>query len=203
MKTATAWSTNSDTKQAITDAFTDLVRKLGGKPSWIAVHSTFNHSGQVIVSTIKQLAPDVPVHGGSSCQAVMTETGFHSETGSSLGLMGILDPKGTYATAGLEIGYNAKSAGATAAKQALEASGRKGETPKLAWLTCAPGFEEDILAGIEEVLGENVPIVGGSAADNEIKGNWSEFVSGGVYQNGVVVTVMNQSCKVGLAFSSG
>jgi hypothetical protein len=134
---------------------------------------------------------------------VMTKDGVHNTNGKSLALLGIYDPKGTYGTAGLEITYNPQLAGATAARQALDAAGNKGEAPKLAWLTCAPGYEEDILAGIETVLGTKIPIVGGSAADDAIEGNWSEFVTGSVFHNGVVLTVMYPSTAVGVAFSSG
>jgi len=203
MKIATAWSTQDNTKYAVSEAYEELVRKLGEVPSWIAVHSTFSHSGPVIVSILKQLAPKVPFHGGTSCVGVMTEDGFHQASGKSLALLGIHDPRGAYGTAGLEITTDPRLAGATAARQALDASGRKGETPQLAWLTCAPGNEEDILAGIEEVLGANVPIVGGSAADDTIEGHWSEYVTGSLLHNGVVLTVMYPSTPVGVAFSSG
>jgi hypothetical protein len=43
----------------------------------------------------------------------------------------------------------------------------------LIWITCAPGDEEGIIAGIEEKLGRTTtPIIGGSSADNTVEGNW-------------------------------
>lgn len=203
MKIATAWSTSENTRQAVTEAFVELINQFSGFPTWIAVHATYKHDGQTIIDTLNRLAPEIPIHGGTSCLAVMTDEGFHHDSGISLGLLGILDPQGAYGTAGLEIGLNPRAAGVTAARQAIIDAERRGEQPRLAWLTCAPGFEEDILAGIEEVVGKDVPIVGGSAADDEINGNWNEFMTGKVLQNGLVLTVMYPTTRVGVAFSSG
>ncbi len=44
------------------------------------------------------------------------------------------------------------------------------------------------MRGIEETVGSNVPIVGGSAADNTIEGHWQQFANGQVYTDGVIVT---------------
>jgi hypothetical protein len=39
-------------------------------------------------------------------------------------------------------------------------------------LHATPGYEEIIIEGIEEIIKSQIPIYGGSAADNDISGKW-------------------------------
>lgn len=53
-------------------------------------------------------------------------------------------------------------------------------------LQATPGIEEGVLKGIESVLGKEIDVFGGSAADNEVKGDWRLLSSdGGVLESGV------------------
>ena len=47
----------------------------------------------------------------------------------------------------------------------------KGVKPNYFFMTATPSDEEDYIQGIQDVIG-NVPIFGGSAADNEVNGKW-------------------------------
>lgn len=204
MKTASAFNTSTDTVEALKRAYTELENKLGGTPSWLAVHGTFQHPGDLITTTLAEIAPGVPFQGGTSCLGVMTEDGFHSNAGVSLGLFGILDPDGIYGIgcAEAEVRVYSKQAGKEAITNALSNAGRK-KSPTLVWITCAPGDEEAILAGIEEGLGgAKTPIIGGSAADNSVDGKWYQVTNGQTLHNGVVVTVMYPSRPIRYAFDS-
>lgn len=57
--------------------------------------------------------------------------------------------------------------------------------------------------GIANVLGDDVPIAGGSSADHELNGSWKQFDSRSVYTNGVVVTTMFPSSEAMFYFHSG
>ncbi len=70
-------------------------------------------------------------------------------------------------------------------------------------MTSTPGHEEEILAGIESVLGPNVPVLGGSAADNAVLGNWSVIGNGAGSREGVAVSAVFPSCEPGYSFHSG
>lgn len=87
--------------------------------------------------------------------------------------------------------------------QALAAAGRSGEAPELIWLTAAPGAEEAVLAGVEDVVGRQVRIVGGSAADNDVAGDWFVFDHSQTAQNGVVVSVLFPSTDCQSTYQSG
>jgi hypothetical protein len=155
------------------------------------------------MNALGEVAPGVPLHGGTTCLGVMTEAGFHAADGVGLGLFGLKDPGGRYGVGAVESGSDPRAAGAAAAREAMAAAGRSSRSPKLIWLTSAPGFEEDVLRGIEDAVGANVPIVGGSAADNTIAGHWRQFANGETYTDGIVVTAMYPSTAVHYAFRSG
>lgn len=202
MRTASSFNTSSDTVEALKAAYADLEHKLGGSPTWMAVHSTYQHSGELIMTTLESLAPGIPFQGGTSCLGLMTEAGFHSENGVSLGLFGIRDPEGVYAVGYSEEKANPRLTGVDIIRKALHNAGRNA-LPALIWITCAPGNEEDILAGIKDGLGgANTPIIGGSSADNTIEGKWYQMTNGQVLHNGVVVTAMYPSRPVRYAFDS-
>ena len=168
----------------------------------MAVHGTYQHSSEVITTTLQSLAPNVPFQGGTSCLGIMTEAGFHSDNGVSLGLFGIRDPEGVYAVGYGEVDTDSKYTGRDVIRKALQQAG-KDTPPTLVWITCAPGDEEAVLAGIEEGLaGANTPIIGGSSADNTIEGKWYQITNGAVMHNGIVVTAMYPSRPVRYAFDN-
>jgi hypothetical protein len=88
-------------------------------------------------------------------------------------------------------------------RAALLAANRLGESPALVWLSSAPGCEETIIAGIQDVVGVSTPIVGGSAADNEISGQWQVMANHLPIGSGIVVSVLFPSVPIGTAFHSG
>jgi hypothetical protein len=202
MEIATSFNTSSDTVEALKNAYTDLENKLSGPPTWMAVHGTYQHSGEVITTTLQTVAPGVPFQGGTSCLGVMTEAGFHSDKGVSLGLFGIRDPEGVYGVGYSEPKAYSRRTGREAITNALQNAG-KNTPPTLVWITCAPGDEEGILAGIEEGLaGANSPIIGGSSADNTVEGKWYQITNGQVLYDGVVVTTMYPSRPIRYAFDN-
>jgi hypothetical protein len=86
---------------------------------------------------------------------------------------------------------------------AMAQAGRPGEAPDLVWLCGTPGREERLLAGIESVAGAQTPIVGGSAADNDVAGGWSVFAGTERASSGVAVGVLYPSCAVSTAYQNG
>ena len=87
--------------------------------------------------------------------------------------------------------------------QAMQDAGKLGEMPSLVWLIVAPGHEEEVLDGLHGVLGDTVPIFGGSSADNTIEGKWVQFDGSQLLHNGIVVAVLYLTEPVSCYFSSG
>jgi hypothetical protein len=134
---------------------------------------------------------------------VITQEGFWGNEGRGLGVLAIADPEGSYGVGCAEIAEDAGRAGQRALLGALEQAGRSGEAPGLVWLSSPPGQEERVLEGMHEVFGHDVPIIGGSAADDAVSGRWKQFANGTVHEAAVVATVMFPSCWVGFAYRSG
>ncbi|GGF70495.1 FIST signal transduction protein [Alteromonas lipolytica] len=86
---------------------------------------------------------------------------------------------------------------------AMRDADRLGEMPSLVWLVVAPGSEEAVLKGLQNVLGDGVPIVGGSSADNSIAGEWLQFDGHQLRSEGIVIAVFYMSEPVSSYFSSG
>ena len=203
MKIAVAQSVAHDTRQAVLESFEDLRRQLGAPPQYLWVTCSALYDIPLLISTLNQLAPSAILHGGTSCQGIMSNSGFHSHEGFALGLWGLIDPEGSYGVGMAEIGHHPREAGAAAIQQAIEHSGRIGEPPQLVWMSSSPGNEEEVLLGIEDVIGSRVPIAGGTTADNTVLGHWRQFTQEQFCCNAVVVTAMYPSVQTHFSFHSG
>lgn len=203
MKTATAWNTGRDTVEAVEAACQQLLQELGSNPTLLIVYSSAIYDSKLLVATLQGLLPDTPILGGTSCLGVMTGDGFHSDDGIGLGLFGIYDPTGDYGIGVVPLGDDPRKAGSLAVDQAIDDAERFGELPAMVWVTNIMGSEEATLRGIQDVVGESIPIAGGSVADNTVAGEWLQFANGQVYDDAVIVTVMYPSTPVHYAFHGG
>jgi len=203
MKIATAYSANSDTSQAVHECYRRLQQELGGAPSLLLVYASVVYDLPTIQDVLRELAPGVPFAGGTSCMGVMTEAGFHAKDGMGIGLLGFSDPQGNYGIGAARIGSNGRAAGAAAIQQAIESAIRPGEQPDLIWLIGTPGYEENVLQGIQDVTGKGAPIFGGSAADNTVEGHWRQFTSDEILGDGALVVAMYPSTAIHYVFHNG
>ena len=201
MKIAVAESVDPNERQAVLESFEALRRQLGEPPQYLWVTCSALYDVPRLLAALRELAPSVILHGGTSCQGIMDNTGYHSREGYALGLWGLVDPGGSYGVGMAEIGSTPREAGAAAIQQAIEQSGRTGEPPQLVWLGSAPGNEEEILQGIEDVIGNRVPIAGGTSADNDVAGQWKQFTRDRVNRHSVVATAMYPSVQTHYSFS--
>ncbi|MEM7058756.1 MAG: FIST C-terminal domain-containing protein [Pseudomonadota bacterium] len=169
-------------------------------PSFISIHGSVDAG----LSDLHQLVgamDQTAVHGATSCLGVMSDRG--AECAGAFGAFAIYDDAGDYGTAAADISDDPVAASASAAQAALANAGRSGEAPDLVWISSAPGMEEAVLAGVQSVVGTQVPIVGGSAADNAIQGDWQVFDRTHRFSTGVVVSVLFPSTEVSISFQNG
>ncbi|WP_081534306.1 FIST signal transduction protein [Rhodovulum sp. P5] len=140
--------------------------------------------------------------GGSSCQGAITDGGMAGGA-----IFSIRDAKGSYGAALRSFGDTAETQPEQAARDATLAAirdaARPGERPGLVWVYGTPGEEEAVLKGIESVVGSETPILGGSAADNSVAGEWFIFAEGKRTSRGVAVGVLYPSCEVSMAYQNG
>lgn len=202
IRSATAASTHPEPKAAVREAWTELNAKMG-RPDFVIAISTVGYQLQDVVETLRGLLGDIPLQGGTSCGGVMTDQGFFGVEGRALALFGFADQNGQFGVGVAQLGESPRKAGAAAMRLAMADAGRDGEMPTAVWMITTPGGEEEVVAGVEDVIGPHVPLVGGSAADDTIGGNWRQFSSAGVHVNCVSVLALYTSGRVCSAFHSG
>ena len=199
------WSDNNNETIAVEEAVSSVRTELGGKSPEVAIlFSTAGYDSDRVLKEVRRLLPGVQIYGGTSCLAVQTKEGFHAGEKGSLALLAVATEDITFGVGGVSIDDfpSAKGAGKAAIQAAIDAAGEEG-TPKLVLMTGSVGNEEELLAGIEEVIGKDIPVLGGSAGDNTITGEWKQFANEHVYSNGVSLAVIYTDLKVGWAYEAG
>lgn len=196
-------ATTAPLPQAIQDMYQQLLGDLAEVPNLLFIHCSIDYDIAAVIEAIRNLTPDVAIHGGTSCRGVMTQAGVASEEGTGLAMLAICDGEGSFGVGAAAVDCDPKRAAQSAIIQALADADCPGEVPAMVWLTAVPGHEEELLAGIAAVLGEDVPVAGGSSADNNLDGSWRQFTAKEVYNDAVVVTVLFPSTEVLFAFHSG
>lgn len=203
MQIATCYSLNSNTAQAVAEVTSEIQAQLGNDIDLLIVYYTENHDPKVLNGYLAETLPDTSIHGSTSCLGVMSNKGFHSDEGTGLGVWAVSDPDGSYGTALIPIGNDITASAREVVEKAMFQAGRPGELPDLIWFSSTPGSEETLLTGIQSLVGDSVPIAGGSAADNTVAGGWSLFDARNTVTTGVVVTLFYPSVDLSYAFHSG
>lgn len=204
------WSTKDNPTDAVQEAVSLMKKDLGEKsPEYILFFSGIGKGNEgynqdEIMAEIKnQLGSNVQIHGGTSSLGVLTKEGFHVGRVGSLALMGVTSERMDFGVGGASLDeLSPQEAGKNAIEVAIKNARREG-LPKIVYMTASPGVEEEILLGIEEILGTDIPIIGGSAGDNDITGKWLEFTNDKIYKNGVVLTAVYTDLKVAQTFEHG
>jgi len=203
MKIEVGWSVNPLAEKAVEEAYSGLFARLQGHPHMLLLHSSVKIDNEAAVRRLRALAPNVPIHGGTSCNGVLTGDGYHTRDGSGLGLLGIRDPEGSYGVGIYDLGEDAPRATQSALDQALAQADRAGEVPAVILISSPPGQEEFIIRAIERHVGSGVPIIGGTAADNDMSGQWQQFGGDRVARQAVSIAALFPSADIGYAFHSG
>lgn len=204
------WSTKADVTGAVKEAVASVRGQLGGAtPDYAILFSTVGYDVNVVLDEVNRaFGPDTKIFGETSCLGVVTNDGFHIGKVGSLALLGISSDRVSFGIGACSLNEvpDPKEAARKAISEAIKDAGKeRRELPDLVLVApCAVGNEEKLLAGIEAVLGKGkVPIFGGAAADNTIKGYWKVFANERVYSNAIALTAIYTDLKLGYAFLSG
>lgn len=202
MNIITAFSNHTDTHQLCQEV-TATLREAAAQYNVLVAYFNIEHDIHIIQSSLSA-AFSCPVLLASSCQGAfaMTPTGQHPT--ASLSVFGIADPDGAYGVGYAKVHPETPDISAQKAMQmAVENSGRPYDAPALVWSIMPPGQEESLIAGFSQIIGPNVPVFGGSSADNDVSGNWYQATHTTVAQDLVLVLVMHPSTPLGYSYSSG
>lgn len=202
MRIATSSSTAPKACEAIQDIAREISQKISS-PSLMLVYYTETQDAKAIKRELNTHFPNTYVIGCSSCQGTMTDKGYVG--GHSISVWAVEDADGAYGSALCELkeGDDIAESARTVLSRAIDSSGRPGELPALITLHATPGHEETILQAIREELGVNIPIIGGSAADDGVSGKWSLMDNSRVTSEGIAMAVFFPSARVSYSFHNG
>lgn len=140
----------------------------------------------------------------SSCLGAASSKGVDQPDDRRLSILAIHDAAGSYGVASVQQDpQQIRQQAAAAVLTAIANAHRNAELPALIWCMQAPGFEEQIISGIQQVVGDQVPILGGSAADDDVSGHWNQFDGHQLGHNLMVIAVLYPTAQISSYFSSG
>ena len=187
LRTGFGTSTVADTQAAVDGAVQQARAQLGGlDPGLAMVTCTVEHDAHAVFAALRRALPDTLIQGVTTSLGVLTKQGI---VASGEGVIGVLlfaaDGNLRFSVGYATLGADARGAGRRAASQLASSD----LPPRVLLFSSSPGREEDILAGIADVL-PGIAAFGGSAADHAIVGEWSVFTNAGVEKDAVSVAAL-------------
>ena len=141
-----------------------------------------------IMEGAKSVLGDVPVVGCTSSAAICTQDGYlNKETGYS-GMMLFGGDLEVVTAGSKQTDETPREVGRRVAKEAISKVKGADVEPDFFFMSASPANEEEYLEGIQDVIG-NVPVFGGSAADNTVEGKWSILNDGEAFADGVTIAI--------------
>lgn len=204
--TATGWS-NADDEAAAAREAVAAVRKGVARPKLVVLFSTVGYDVRKVLAGVGAGLPGAKVFGVTSCTRVATETGVH--LGKRKGVMAVMGLDAADLAVGVGTGAiaspgRARQVAREAIARAIANAGKRpGEKPALVLMGSTPGNEERVIEGIASVFGKDVPVYGGSAADDDITGKWLTMGNGQALPSGVSVALLYTKHPIGASFASG
>ena len=132
--------------------------------------SSIKHNQGELIKGIKSVLPEIKIIGCTSSGALMTPDGIISNEDGFAGMMVLEDNELKVGIAASERGLDPRATGRKIAKEAMADADKK--YPPVAFaMFSTPKEEEEYLKGIQDVIGE-IPMFGGSAADDENVEDW-------------------------------
>lgn len=141
-----------------------------------------------IMEGAKSVLGDVPVVGCTSSAALCTQDGYlNKETGYS-GMMLFGGDLEVVTAGSAQTDETPREVGRRVARDAISKVKGADVEPDFFFMSASPANEEEYLEGIQDVIG-NVPVFGGSAADNTVEGKWSILNDGEAFADGLTIAI--------------
>ena len=206
IKVGYGWSVDNNEIKAVKEAV-NMMKKGVKKPELVILYSTVGYDVKSVQRDLrKELGKSAGIYGLTSCWGVISRDGIHVGKKGSLAILGLESPALDFGISGreTETSQDARRKARESFNEAILKAGKpKGSRPDIVIMTASPGIEEAVLKGIEDVVGNNVPIYGGAAADNTITGKWKVFNNNELYSSGFSLVTIFSNLKIGYAFHSG
>lgn len=171
----------------------------------MVIYYTSGYDATRLQALLKEQFPGVPMHGCSTCRGLLSNKGFIE--GPVIGVSYTIDPSfipcNTITTFASTDRHEVCSKTIQAIDDSMKKSGRAGEVPSLILMHSTVGTEEGVLESIDQYFGLQVPVLGGTAADEDISGKWSIFTQEGVVTQGTSLTFVYGNNNLNTSFGTG
>jgi hypothetical protein len=154
----------------------------GTRPAWALLYGVQGAPFMRITNVLRRLYVDLPVFGATSFQGVFTQGGFVRAP-----TLLVADEADQISPSFVLEATSANRARERAHAACKEIEQRLGKRPNMLLLHATPGFEEQILSGVRDAFGTDVPVYGGSAADDALDGKWQVFANRAVCSEGFLL----------------
>jgi len=212
----TGWSINEDPAEAVREAVNMALRGKSLKnPDFAVIYASSGSDMQGILNAAKRfLGEEAKIFGGTSdSRAAMTDKGFVKATKRGYEFSKMEGRKGlaimTVSSEDIVFGVGSGNLSEFESPQdmskgavlgAIHNAGKAAnERPKIVLLSCTIGIEEEVLEGIEEALGKDVPVLGGTVGGPTL----AVFGQDKPYRNGVSLAVIYTDLPIGWTFEGG
>ena len=213
----TGWSTKEDPKEAAKEAVGIALKgKISKTPDFAIIFASSGSDMAAILSAARQfLGKDTKIFGGTSdSRAVMTDRGFvkvakrgYYEQATMEGARGLAIMTVTSEDIVFGVGSanflaypSVQEASKEAVLSAIRSAGKsETELPKVVLLTPTIGVEDEVIEGIEQVVGQNTLIIGGTTGGPA----FAVIGENGLYNEGVSLAVVYTDLPVGWTFEGG
>lgn len=212
----TGWSTKENPQEAIEEAVgMALEGKMSKKPDFAIIFASSGSDMGAILSKARALfGSGTKIYGGTSdSRAVMTDKGYVKATERGyepstmegkrgLAVMTITSEDILFGVGSAEFSAypSIQEASKAAILNAIKSAGKsQDELPKVVLATSTYRAEEEVLEGIEEVVGKDTPVFGGTAGGP----TFAVFGETMVYNEGVSLVAIYTDLPVGWTFEGG
>lgn len=171
------------------------------KPKIGLLFSSIKYNQDELIKGIKSVVPELRVIGCTSSGAIMTPEGIISGDNGFAGMMVLEDNELNVGVASSPRGTDPRETGRQITKEAMKMAG-KNHAPVAFAMFASPAEEEYYLKGIQDIIGE-VPMFGGSAADDAVAGEWKVFCEDKSFGDGCAVALFYTTKKIKNVFTGG
>ncbi|MHB8875153.1 MAG: FIST signal transduction protein [Myxococcaceae bacterium] len=196
---ASSFSSAQSETEVAQELVTDALVRLKGAPLRGAVFSaSVGYDAEVLRLKLANRLPGVPFLGATSCLGAASSA-QPFKAGRGVGALWLAGAGYKFAVAAGPKGTDSRTLGAQLAERALAEI----EKPRFLLMHSTPGEEEVLLEGIYSKVDRAVPVIGGSAADDDLSGKWAVWTHERAMTNGVALALCDWPWRFAINYQGG
>lgn len=199
LKSHVGYSVNNDNISAGIET-AKMAIKDSASPKIGFLYTSEKNNIKELVKGIRNVT-NMPIIGSTSNEAIIVEDGIITSENGYAGMLSLDDKNMTVGVASHEAGRDPRIIGRKVAIEAVE-NAKTTRAPAYFYMVASPKEEEKYLMGIQDVIGR-VPMFGGSAADDNINGEWKIICNDKVFTDGVAVAFFYTDNEIVTSFTGG